>query len=238
MATDDRVSLEDVAGLNVALNTAGFILLASILFAIRAYVTSIMFLWAGPVIYLRWIGVSPHWGFIGVTSLVLVLPMALVAKECGFLSRRSGHAYVAVGLLGHVVSALVREPIGVMGFVTSIGVIGVLIVRRWRSRSRLQGLFALGLLVLVASEASTWVVLARDVSFEMEPAQRVTTHNFSHTLYIGLGAVPNGFGISYDDDVARTSVERVAPDVVYCSPEYYRVLWKLYWNKITRAPVD
>jgi hypothetical protein len=77
------VSLEDVAGLNVALNTAGFILLASILFAIRAYVTSIMFLWAGPVIYLRWIGVSPHWGFIGVTSLVLVLPMALVAKECG-----------------------------------------------------------------------------------------------------------------------------------------------------------
>jgi hypothetical protein len=81
-------------------------------------------------------------------------------------------------------------------------------------------------------------VLARDVSFEMEPAQRVTTHNFSHTLYIGLGAVPNGFGISYDDDVARTSVERVAPDVVYCSPEYYRVLWKLYWNKITRAPVE
>jgi hypothetical protein len=238
MATDDRVSLEDVAGLNVALNTAGFILLASILFAIRAYVTSIMFLWAGPVIYLRWIGVSPHWGFIGVTSLVLVLPMALVAKECGFLSRRSGHAYVAVGLLGLVVSALVREPIGVMGFVTSIGVIGVLIVRRWRSRSRLQGLFALGLLVLVASEASTWVVLARDVSFEMEAAQRVITHNFSHTLYIGLGAVPNRFGLSYDDDVARTAAERVAPDVVYCSPEYYRVLWKLYWSKWAHAPLE
>jgi hypothetical protein len=238
MATDDRVSLEDVADLNVALNTAGFIVLASFLFAIRAYVTSIVFLWTGPVIYLRWIGVSPHWGFIGVTSMALVLPMALIAKEHGFLSRWSGRAYVAVGILGLAVAALVREPIGVMGLVTSIGVIGALVVRRRRSRSRLRSLFAIGLLVLVASEASTWVVLARDVSFEMEPAQRVTTHNFSHTLYIGLGAVPNGFGISYDDDVARTSVERVAPDVVYCSPEYYRVLWKLYWNKITRAPVD
>jgi hypothetical protein len=85
MATDDRVSLEDVAGLNIALNTAGFILLASILFAIRAYVTSIMFLWAGPVIFLRWIGVSPHWGFIGVTSLVLVL----LGNPVGADTRRS-----------------------------------------------------------------------------------------------------------------------------------------------------
>jgi hypothetical protein len=145
---------------------------------------------------------------------------------------------VAVGILGLSVAALVREPIGVMGLVTSIGVIGTLVVRRWRSRSRLRRLFVIGSLVLVASEASTWVVVARDVSFEMEPAQRVATHNFSHTLYIGLGAVPNRFGISYDDDVARTSVERVAPDVVYCSPEYYRVLWKLYWNTLTRAPLE
>jgi hypothetical protein len=238
MATDDAVSLEDVAGLNVGLNTAGFIILAGFLFAIRAYVTSIVFLMAGPVIYLGWIGVSPHWGLIGVTSMALILPMALIAKEYGFLSRWSGYAYVAVGILGLSVAALVREPIGVMGFVTSIGVIGALVVRRLRSRSRLRSLFVIGSLVFVASAASTWVVLTRDVSFEMEPAQRVITHNFSHTLYIGLGAVPNGFGISYDDDVARTSVERVAPDVVYCSPEYYRVLWTLYWSKLARAPLE
>src|SRR3981081_4233047 len=238
MATDDRISLEDVDDMYIALSTAGGIVLASFLFAIRAYVTSIVFLMAGPVIYLRWIGVSPHWGFIGVTSMALVLPMALIAKEHGFLSRWSGRAYVAVGILGLSVAALVREPIGVMGFVTSVGVICALVVRRLRSRSRLRSLFVLGALVFVASAASTWVVLARDVSFEMEPAQRVITHNFSHTLYIGLGAVPNGFGISYDDDVARTAAERVAPDVVYCSPEYYRVLWKLYWSKWAHAPLE
>jgi hypothetical protein len=72
----------------------------------------------------------------------------------------------------------------------------------------------------------------------MEAAQRVITHNFSHTLYIGLGAVPNRFGLSYNDDVARTAVERVAPDVVYCSPEYYRVLWKLYWSKWAHEPLE
>jgi hypothetical protein len=238
MATGDTVSLDDVARLNFGLNAAGFIILASFLFAIRAYVTSIVLLMVGPAIYLGWIGVSPHWSFIGITSMVLVLPMALIAKEYGFQSRWSGNAYVAVGILGLSVAALVREPIGVMGFVTSIGVIGALVVRRLRSRSRLRSLFVIGSLVFVASAASTWVVLARDVSFEMATAQRVTTHNFSHTLYIGLGAVPNGFGISYDDDVARTSVERVAPDVVYCSPEYYRVLWKLYWSKIAHAPVE
>jgi hypothetical protein len=238
MATDDAVSLEDVEGLNIALNTAGFIVLASFLFAIRAYATSIVFLMAGPVIYLRWIGVSPHWGFIGVTSMALIFPMALIAEEYGFLTRRLGKAYVAVGILGLSVTALVREPIGLMGLATSIAVIGALVVRRRRSRSRLRNLFVVGSLIFIASAASTWVVLARDAFFEMEPAQHVTTHNFSHTLYIGLGAVPNAFGISYDDDVARESVERVAPDVVYCSPEYYRVLWRLYWSTLAHAPLE
>jgi hypothetical protein len=238
MATDDAVSLEDVAGLNIALNTAGFIVLASFLFAIRAYVTSIVFLMAGPVIYLRWIGVSPHWGFIGVTSMALIFPMALIAAEYGFLTRRLGKAYVAVGILGLSVTALVREPIGLMGLATSIAVIGALVVRRRRTRSRLRNLFVVGSLVLVASATSTWVVLARDALFEMEPAQHVITHNFSHTLYIGLGAVPNALGISYDDDVARESVERIAPDVVYCSPEYYRVLWRLYWSTLARALLE
>jgi hypothetical protein len=45
-------------------------------------------------------------------------------------------------------------------------------------------------------------------------------------------------GWLFASDAARTAVERVAPDVVYCSPEYYRVLWMLYWSKLARAPLE
>lgn len=238
MATDKAVSFVEVARLNVWLDAAGFVVLAGFLFALRAYVTSIMFLMLGPAVYLRWNGISPHWGLIGVASMALILPMALIARERGFLSRRSGTAYVAVGFLGLAVAALVREAIGLMAVVACIGVIGALVVSRLRSGRRWWGLLALGSLALVASAASTWVVLARDAAFEMEPAQRVRTHNFSHTLYIGLGAVPNAFGIRYDDAEATSSVERVAPQVVVCTPEYYRVLWRLYWSRLAEDPVE
>jgi hypothetical protein len=238
MATDDMVWFDDVARLNVGLNTAGFVLLASFLFAIRAYVTSIVFVLAGPIIYLGWIGVSPHWSFIGVASMALVLPMALIAREHRFLSPWLGNAYVTVGLLGLAAAALVREPIGLMGFVISSGVVAALMVHQRRSTRRLRDLLVVGSLVLVAAGASTWVVWTRDALFEMEPAQRVATHSFSHTLYIGLGAVPNAFGLSYEDEVARASVESVAPHVLNSSPEYYRILWKLYWDKVTGAPEE
>lgn len=239
MASDDIVGFDDVARLNIALNTAGLIILASFLFAIRAYVTSAVFVAAGPIVYLGWIGISPHWGLIGVVSMAMVLPMVLIARDYGFLARRSSNAYLVVGFLGLLVAVMVREVIGLMVVGATIGVIGVLIVRRRRSlRSTrpLLGLCVLGLLVLAVSGMSTWAVVVRDALFDMEPAQRVATHNFSHTLYIGLGAVPNTFGISYDDDFAKESVERIAPEVVYCSPEYYRVLWKLYWSKLRQAP--
>lgn len=238
MATGETVALDDVARLNIGLNVVGFIALASFLFAIRAHVTSIAFLLIGPDIYLGWNGISPHWGLVGATSWALVLPMALVAKEFGFLSRRSGSAFIAAGILGFAVVVLVRESIGLMFFVTSIGLLGALLVYRWQSKRGLWGLLGVGLLVIAASEASTWVVWARDASFEIAAAQRVATHNFSHTLYIGLGAVTNEFGLWYHDEVAMMGVQRVAPDVLYCSPDYYQVLWGLYWSTIASDPVE
>ena len=238
MATDDAVSLVDVARLNVTLNTAGLVVLAAFLFALHTPLASIALLMLGPVAYLQWNGVSPHWGLIGTASLALILPMALIARDYGLLSRRSGDAWVAAGIVGLALAALLREPIGVMCLTVSLAVMGFLIVRRWRTGRRFRGLLVTASIVLVASASATWAVMARDASFEMEPAQRVATHNFSHTLYIGLGAVPNDFGIRYEDEAARSAVERVAPGVLNSSPEYYRILWSLYWNRISDAPAE
>lgn len=238
MAADSAVSLVEVARLNVVLNTAGLVVLAGFLFALRAWLASIALLLLGPVAYLQWNGVSPHWGLIGTASVALILPMALVARDYGLLSRRSGNAWIAAGMVGLALAALLREPIGVMCLAASLAVVGFLAVRRLRARQRLRDLLVIAPFVLVASAATTWAVMARDASFEMAPAQRVATHNFSHTLYIGLGAVPNAFGLRYDDAVARLAVARVAPDVLNSSPEYYRILWSLYWSRIRDAPAE
>lgn len=45
-----------------------------------------------------------------------------------------------------------------------------------------------------------------------------------HSLYIGLGYVPNRHGIEYRDEVAIARVRAVAPHAAYLSPEYTRVL--------------
>ncbi|MGD9881852.1 MAG: hypothetical protein AB7F22_16540 [Reyranella sp.] len=238
MASDSTVTLVDVARLNAVLNIVGLVVLAGFIFALGAHVTSIVLLVLGPVAYLQWMGVSPHWGLIGAASLAMILPMTLIARKLGRLSPRSANACVAIGIIGLALAALLREPIGVMCLAVTLAVIGFKAVHRLQGGRRLRDLLVIAPLVLVASAAPTWAVLARDAWFEMEPAEHVTTHNFSHTLYIGLGAVPNTLGLEYEDEVARAAVEQVAPDVVSSSPEYYRILWTLYWSALADAPAE
>lgn len=51
-------------------------------------------------------------------------------------------------------------------------------------------------------------------------------HPFWHTAYIGLGVIPNRYGITYDDRVAAAYVHRVDPAAPYVSPQYEAILRK------------
>ena len=148
-----KLVLLDVVHLNIALNTFGLVFLASFLFAIRAYVTTIVLLALGPVIYLGFTGASPHWGCIGVASMAAVLPMSMVAREKEWLSAMGGHAYFAAGLVSLAIAALVREPIGIMALLIRRGTVATLAWRRRRAGQRLAGLAAMALLVVMASAA-------------------------------------------------------------------------------------
>ena len=233
-----KLVLLDVVHLNIALNTFGLVFLASFLFAIRAYVTTIVLLALGPVIYLGFTGASPHWGCIGVASMAAVLLMSMVAREKEWLSAMGGHAYFAAGLVSLAIAALVREPIGIMALLISLGTVATLAWRRRRAGQRLAGLAAMALLVVMASAAPKWAVMSRDMAFDMQPAQHIQTPGISHTLYIGLGVVPNRFGIPYDDLYGAAVVKAIAPDVIYCSPEYFRIVWKLYLDRIAEDPLE
>jgi hypothetical protein len=238
MVNDETASLVDVARLNIVLNTLGFSLLASFLFGLRAYICATTFLFLGPIVYVGWIGVTPHWAALGVASMAAVLPMAILAKANGFLPARLAKVFVCLGLLGLVMASLVREVIGLMGTMATIAVIVLVVVGRHGETRQIRGLLAVSLLSCLAFLSPYFVVAARDASFEVEPAQRVARHGFSDILYMGLGAVPNSLGISYDDNVALASAEQVDPNVVHCSPEFFRIMWQLYLEKVVSEPAE
>jgi hypothetical protein len=183
-------------------------------------------------------GTSPHWSYIGLVSMSAVLPIALATRDLGLLSRRAGNLWIAAGLLFLGLATLARESMGIMGLLVSFGVLALLVVRRPHRRHRIQPLLLAGVLALAAFTTPKWVVVARDAAFDMQPAQRLATHGLSHTLYLGLGFVENKWGIRYDDDYGEAIANKADPPVVFGSPDYFRLMGKLYLARWAEDPLE
>jgi hypothetical protein len=235
VATGKRATLPDVAQLNTLVDTFGLLALAGLLFALRAWLAAIVLMGLGPVEYLGWMGTSPHWSYIGLVSLCAVLPMALAGRELGLLSRRGGPLWIAAGLVFLALSTLIRESIGIMGLLISLGAVAVLLVRRPR---RIAGLALVTMLALAAFTTPRWVVAARDAAFDLQPAKRLATHGISHTLYLGLGFVENKWGIRYDDVYGEEIASKADPPVVFGSPGYFQLMGQLYLARWADDPVE
>jgi len=226
--TGKRATLVDVARLSTLLNLLGLVALAGLLFSQRAWITSIVLLALGPVEFLGWMGTSPHWAFIGMVSLAGLLPLAIAT--------RSNRAWIGGGILALALVTLIRESIGLMGFALTLGSVAVAALR---DRRPLRALPRLALLLVIAGGAllaPKWVTTARDAAFPMAPAERLQTHGLSHTLYLGLGFVENKWGIRYDDAYGEDLANRAG--IVFCSPEYFRLMWTLYLARIAEDPLE
>lgn len=227
--TGKRATLIDAARLSTLLNTIGLLALAGLLFSLRAWIASIVLLALGPAELLGWMGTSPHWAFIGMVSLAGILPLAIAT--------RSGRAWIGGGIVALAVVTLVRESIGLMGFALTLGAVAAM---AFRQRPRpVHALIRPALVIVLAAGAllaPKWVTLARDTAFPMAPAERLQTHGLSHTLYLGLGFVENKWGIRYDDDYGEDLANKAG--IVFCSPEYFRLMWRLYFSRIVQDPAE
>lgn len=65
-------------------------------------------------------------------------------------------------------------------------------------------------------------------------ASAPTAHPFWHPVYLGLGYLPNRYGIRWDDSVAFLAVQRDDPTAGYLSPEYEASLRRQFLD-IARA---
>ena len=227
--TGKRATLVDVARLSTLLNTIGLVALAGLLFSLRAWITSIVLLALAPAEFLGWMGTSPHWAFIGMVSLAGLLPLAIATRR--------GWAWIGGGILALAVVTLVRESIGLMGFALTLGAVAAsTLLQRPRG---VRGVMRPALVIVLAAGAllaPKWATMARDAAFPMAPAERLQTHGLSHTLYLGLGFVENKWGIRYDDDYGEDLANKAG--IVFCSPEYFRLMWRLYVGRIVEDPVE
>ena len=241
-----EVTFADAVRLNAWLAFVGFASLGALLFAMRSYVTwLVLFLAGGSVVF--WAAPSdpryytllaPHPSLVGVAAMAALLPISMFACERGWVSRRSGVFFVSLGLVCLGIASLVRQATGMMGLLVSLSVLVTIACWRTCSTRRVIGLAGLGLLIVIVWMTPRWVLLARDLSFPVEPTEQLEAHGMSHSMYLGLGAVENRFGIEWLDSSASEAVKTVAPQVRFASTEYYRILWSLYLAKVREDPAE
>jgi hypothetical protein len=117
----------------------------------------------------------------------------------------------------------------------------VLLLRRWRWWRLLP---ALALLAVVYISINTFVLSAirahRDhqVGSSLLDRNQPTEHPLWHTLYIGIGYLPNKYGLWYEDSVGMARVQREAPGTVYLSSHYASVIRAAYLSFIREHPLE
>jgi hypothetical protein len=67
-------------------------------------------------------------------------------------------------------------------------------------------------------------------------SQYTASHVFWHPAYLGLGYLPNRFGISWDDTVAVRAAQKVNPRAEYPSAAYERTIRHLYFKILRSDP--
>lgn len=230
------ITVMDVARLNLTINALGLVILAATLIAFGAFTTAVIVLILGPTVFLSWFDTLPHWALLGTVSMQLMLPLAVVARARNWLSPILTTTLIVAGLLVLAFASLLRESVGLSVLLVTICA-GAWAMWHGRRHPRIWAA-TLAILVVagVASQSSRLIVAARNAAYALDAANLPATHGMSHTLYIGLGAVPNKWGIRYEDAVGRDAAAAAKPGVAIYSKDYYRVMSELYWHKWREDP--
>src|SRR5438445_89298 len=228
----------DVARLNIGLNALGLVVLVATLLIFGAFTTAVVVLILGPTVFLGWFGLFPHWALIGVGSMQIVLPLALIARSRNWLPPAVSGGLIAAGLLLLAAAALLREAVGLGALLVTLCA-GVWAMRHGVGQPRrITGMLMILALAVIASQSSRLIVAARNSAYSIDGSQFPATHGMSHTLYIGLGAVPNKFGLRYTDDVGLEAASAEVPGINQMSTDYFRVMWTLYLRKWQEDPQE
>jgi hypothetical protein len=184
------------------------------------------------VAYVLSMGFSDTYWILAWGALTLLPPIYLLARDWprfGWLAL--GSIAFAAGWLSSIRANA--------GLPIMIAAVMVLLMRRLPV-SRL--LAALALLLVAYASIATFaigaVVAHSDRRLTVAAKRAEPVPHVWHTLYIGLGYLPNDYGIRYKDEVAVARVQREAPGTPYLSSRYVSVIRKAYFDVVRADPVE
>jgi hypothetical protein len=170
----------------------------------------------------------PAWGYLTFLPLV-------------FLLVRNWPRYGFAALVGLALAASwltsIRSAAG-LPIVIAAAIVPLLRRERWRRVA--PALAAMGLAYI---SIGTFVIGAirehRDgrISPVTLDSGQLTSHPLWHPAYLGLGYLPNDYGIRFEDGVAAARVQRDAPGTIYASKRYERVLRKAFFDVVRHHPL-
>jgi hypothetical protein len=207
---------------------------------------------AYPLIFHRLTG-SLLAGFVApLVGLVCILAMGfvdiywvaawgtLVLLPLVFILARDWSRFAFVGLVGIVFLAGWLSSIrSYSGLGIAIAAAIVLVMRRWRWWRLLP---ALALLAVVYVSINTFVFTAiranRDhwLGSAAKTLDVTSSHTLWHTVYAGLGYLPNRYGLGFLDGVPLAVVEREAPGTPFLSAHYETVVREAYLRFVGDHP--
>ena len=238
MITKKKLKPKSISVLNTIVNFLGLFLTAGLLFSLGARVSPLIILSVGAVMANDLHAIAPHPAELGAGSFAAVLPIVILAAPALRARRWLLPAWLVVGLLALALASLLRESIGLMGLAASAGAMAVSV---WFSPKRLASavyhaaLFA-GIILVAYTPAG--IFKARDLLYDVPQTALIERHGAAHSLYLGLGVVPNAFGIRWSDEAGSQAVKQVDSKVAYVSQDYYRILGHQYLRLVMSNPVE
>lgn len=169
-----------------------------------------------------------------VWSLALALPLTLLLWDAGPLRVGAWPLVLLIAVTASFATSI-RTQAGLpalLGLVLAICVAA----RSWPVRAMLLGIAFAGYVTvepLAISAIQSYRDRAAGVDFA---AGYSTSHLFWHNAYIGLGYLPNPYGLAWDDLVGARAAESAAPGVRYRSIEYEKVIEGLYIDILRKDP--
>lgn len=236
MTTNNILSLDDAGKLNIFLNFSGIFLVSILLLSAKLQWSAIFILIVGSFIAADHISVMPHAGLIGISCFALILPMAILLFQNA--STRKAIIWLIIGAVSLSLTMMLRQATGMMGVVATFFALAYAQYssKLWARRTALAT--SALLLTLAAGYATTTTLAARDAIWSVPPTAMIDRHGIQHNLFIGLGVVPNKFGIVWSDSFGKETVEKINPSVRYASKEYYRILGDEYIRLLKSDPYE
>ncbi|MDI9409338.1 MAG: hypothetical protein QM523_08860 [Candidatus Pacebacteria bacterium] len=229
--------LTDLAQHNYLIIILGIVIMAVVVYSSQNILTLLAFL--SVTLPIAATGLSPgyHAAHIGIAVLSITPALVMVFASSRSWSWLKYGLAMVLATLAFSIAAVFREVIALMGFLTLIVVAGLIVFKRPALKTWVFAAIAVVLTALfykgqaMINYFGLWY-------YSLPPSSNVTGHGFGHALFLGLGEVPNKFGIVWNDSYGVQVGKQLNPMVEASSNDYYDLLRNQYFAVLQSDPLE